>query len=87
MPDATAGLKVAHRVRSGVHGVVVRGARQEAAPLVERAGHPWGVAAVRDPHAVVLGRHDEVAGAVVLGIGLVFGAPAIVDEMIAAVGS
>ncbi|WP_444851278.1 TrbC/VirB2 family protein [Neoaquamicrobium sediminum] len=27
------------------------------------------------------------AGAVVLGIGLVFGAPAIVDEMIAAVGS
>ena len=28
-----------------------------------------------------------VAGAVVLGIGLVFGAPAIVDQMIAAVGS
>ncbi len=27
------------------------------------------------------------AGAVVLGIGLVFGAPAIVDEMIAAVGN
>lgn len=27
------------------------------------------------------------AGAVVLGIGLVFGAPAIVDQMIAAVGS
>ena len=29
---------------------------------------------------------DLAAGAVVLGIGLVFGAPAIVDEMIAAVG-